>query len=161
MDYRVLRESAFRALFQLEFNRGETEEYENNEQLAVETATAEIEDVKPSDLQKILKKVRGTHDNVKKIDELISANLKAGWNFSRLALTDRNILRLAVYEMNFAGEEKLPPGIAINEAVELAKKYGSSDDSGKFVNGVLAAISGTRKPRKVSASEKVSKTSAK
>jgi len=57
----------------------------------------------------------------------------------RLMAADRNILRLAVYEMKFA-EDPLPKNIAINEAIELAKKYGT-DDSGRFVNGILEAIS--------------------
>ncbi len=158
MDFRFLRESAFRALFQLEFNRGEENEKEFYEQLAIETATEDFEKVKPKDLQKISEKVRGTRDNLEKIDKIIEMHLDATWKFSRLAITDRNILRLAVYEMNFA-EKKLPPGIVINEAVELAKIYGSSDDTGKFVNGVLASISGTRKQKNFSAAENFSETS--
>ena len=57
---------------------------------------------------------------------------------SRLASADRNILRLAVYELKFS-EDEIPVGVAINEAVKLAKKYGT-DDSGRFVNGVLDSI---------------------
>ena len=72
------------------------------------------------------------------IDEIISAHLKKGWIIQRLATVDRNILRLAVYEIKFA-EELIPKGIVINEAVEIAKRYGT-ENSGRFVNGILAAI---------------------
>ncbi len=58
------------------------------------------------------------------------------WPIHQLAVIDRNILRLAVYEMTFSSET--PPGVAINEAVELAKRFGS-ESSGRFVNGVLGA----------------------
>lgn len=58
------------------------------------------------------------------------------WPVHQLAVIDRNILRLAVYEMTLSGET--PPGVAINEAVELAKRFGS-ESSGRFVNGVLGA----------------------
>jgi N utilization substance protein B len=58
------------------------------------------------------------------------------WPIHQLAVVDRNILRLAVYEMTLSGET--PPGVAINEAVELAKRFGS-ENSGRFVNGVLGA----------------------
>ena len=149
MDLKFSREAIFRALFQLEFNFGAEEERAVFEQLAIETATEDIEDVRARDLRRMLEKVRGTRDNLEKIDELIDANLKEGWKFSRLAVTDKIILQLAIFEMNFA-EKKLPPGIVINEAVELAKKYGSSDDTWKFVNGVLSAVSGTRKPKEIS-----------
>ncbi|MBR6906854.1 MAG: transcription antitermination factor NusB, partial [Selenomonadaceae bacterium] len=71
------------------------------------------------------------------IDALIASYAK-GWKLERMAVVDRNILRLASYEMKFC-DPVLDPGIAINEAVELAKKYGT-DDSGRFVNGILDAM---------------------
>jgi len=138
MDLKFSREAVFKALFQLDFNSGEESERDFYEQLALETATEEIEDVKPRELRKMLAKVHGTRENLAEIDKIIEDNLE-DWKFSRLGMTDRNILRLAVFEMKFA-EKKLPPAIAINEAVELAKKYGSSDDSGKFVNGILNSV---------------------
>ena len=71
------------------------------------------------------------------IDSLISACSK-DWKLKRMATVDRNVTRMAVFEIRFA-EEKLAPKIAINEAVELAKKYGT-DDSGRYVNGILGAM---------------------
>ena len=72
------------------------------------------------------------------IDKVIRIFLREDWTLNRLAAADRNILRLAVYELKIA-EKKVPKGVAINEAVELAKKYGT-DDSARFVNGILDAI---------------------
>lgn len=143
MDLKYSREAVFRALFQLDFNSGGSEEREFYEQLALETAAEEIENVKPREFRKMLAKVQGTREKLAEIDALIEENLE-GWKFSRLGMTDRNILRLAVFEMLFS-EKKLPPGIAINEAVNLAKVYGTSDDSGKFINGVLSSISNLQK----------------
>jgi len=63
--------------------------------------------------------------------------LTDNWDFERLAAVDRNILRLAVYEMLFRPE--IPPVVSINEAIEIAKKF-STDESGKFVNGLLDRV---------------------
>lgn len=79
----------------------------------------------------------GAYDHLAEIDEHISANLKGGWNFSRISRVTKSILRLAVYEMLFADE--IPVSVAINEAVELAKKYGGDEDP-SYINGVLGAI---------------------
>lgn len=83
--------------------------------------------------------VKGTFAKLAEIDSLIVSNLKEGWQFARLMSVDRNILRLAVFELLFA-QPTLPKGVVINEAVELAKRYGT-DDSARFVNGILDSIS--------------------
>ncbi len=71
------------------------------------------------------------------LDSLIESHLKKGWTLKRISKTSLAILRLAIYEMKF--EENIPESVAINEAVELAKKY--TVDESKFINGVLGAIS--------------------
>lgn len=71
------------------------------------------------------------------------AKYAANWQLDRMATVDRNILRLASFELLY--RQDIPPKVAINEAVELAKKYGDVD-SGKFVNGVLDKINKTRNP---------------
>ena len=81
--------------------------------------------------------VRGVLSAQKEIDRLIQGKA-AHWTLARMALVDRNVLRLCVYEMHFSAE-KLNPRIAINEGVELAKKYGTTD-SGGFVNGILDSL---------------------
>lgn len=85
------------------------------------------------------KLARGVVGSIKKVDGIIEKSA-TNWNLERMAYIDRNILRLAVYELIFS--EDIPVKVAINEAVELAKKYGDSDSS-KFVNGVLDKIAKT------------------
>jgi len=77
--------------------------------------------------------VRGTLAQKERIDGMIS-NQVINWDISRIALVDRNILRLAVYELAF--RDDIPPIVSINEAVDIAKKFGTPE-SGKFVNGIL------------------------
>lgn len=72
------------------------------------------------------------------IDELIDA-AAIGWDLDRMAVVDRNVLRLAVAEL--LGSAEVPTAVILNEAVELASGY-STDDSGRFVNGVLATLAG-------------------
>ena len=139
MSRKLAREAAFKALFQLDFNF-EEEEREAYENLAIETMfDDEPKLTLKKDLAYIEQTVKGTREHLTEIDETITAHLKTGWQLSRIMATDRNILRLAIYEMKFV-EPPLPKGVVINEAVELAKRYGT-DDSSKFVNGILEAIS--------------------
>lgn len=83
-----------------------------------------------------LELVKGVEAHQGSIDSLIEG-ISENWALSRMPLVDRNILRLAVYEMFFA--DSIPPSVSINEAVEMAKLYGG-EDSSKFVNGVLGRV---------------------
>lgn len=85
--------------------------------------------------------VMGTMENIAKIDELI-IKYASNWEINRMARVDRNIMRLGVYELMYRGD--IPPKVSINEAVELAKKFGDTE-SGKFVNGILDKINKTEK----------------
>lgn len=78
---------------------------------------------------------RGTARHIVELDRLISSHLE-GWTLDRLASVDRVVLRMALYEIRHLGT---PPGAVINEAVDLAKRYGTQE-SGRFVNGVLGAF---------------------
>lgn len=80
--------------------------------------------------------VQGVLTEIEKIDELISS-AGSQWRLSRIAPTDRNLLRIAVFEMTQM--ENVPPQVAINEAVEIAKRF-AGDDSPRFINGVLDAV---------------------
>lgn len=80
--------------------------------------------------------VKGVVDNLADIDKKI-AEAATNWHINRMAVIDRNVLRLGTYELLY--REDIPPKVSINEAVELAKKYGDRD-SGKFVNGILDRI---------------------
>lgn len=81
--------------------------------------------------------VKGVLDLKERIDQLIEKHT-IGWKIDRMASVDRNILRIALYEI-LRRKEDVPLSVAINEAVELAKKYGT-EESGRFVNGVLAKV---------------------
>ena len=82
--------------------------------------------------------IRGTLEHLDAIDEHIKKHAK-NWDFHRIATVDRNVMRLAIYEMLF--REDIPPIVSINEAVDIAKKF-STEDSGKFVNGILDKVRG-------------------
>ena len=140
MSRRQAREVALQALFQLDMNPSdEGVEVTQVRQNAIDAAVFAQEDVKlgDKDMEFLNALVKGTCDNLKSIDEMIS-RCSREWKIQRMAGVDRNITRMAVYELKFC-EEKLVPNIIINEAVQLAKKFGS-DDSSRFVNGILGAI---------------------
>ena len=88
------------------------------------------------------KLVIGTIRNKKKVDETIS-KYASNWKLNRMAVIDRNVLRMAAYELLFC--EDIPPKVSINEAVDLAKKFGDTE-SGKFVNGILDKINKEEAP---------------
>ena len=107
------------------------------ETFAIDTALVESDHLSAHDRKFVQELVHGTRANLEAIDQKIAQNSRE-WKVERMAVVDRNLTRMATYEMCFA-EEKLTPNIAINEAVELAKKYGT-DDSSRYVNGILGAI---------------------
>ena len=82
--------------------------------------------------------VQGVLRNQDKIDQLIE-KCAPEWPLDQVTVTDRNVLRLGIFELVFGNYEEVPPKVAINEAIELAKTYGG-DSSGRFVNGVLGTI---------------------
>jgi transcription antitermination protein NusB len=82
--------------------------------------------------------IRGALEHRAEADELIKKHAQ-NWDLHRMAAVDRNILRLAIYEM--LHRDDIPPVVSINEAVDIAKKF-STQDSGKFVNGILDKIKG-------------------
>jgi transcription antitermination protein NusB len=79
--------------------------------------------------------VRGTVNNIEQIDKQIEAKAE-NWRLERMAIVDRNVLRLAIYELN---QQVLPPPIIIDEAIELARQF-SNDESLSFINGILEAV---------------------
>jgi len=83
--------------------------------------------------------VRGVTTHHAEIDELL-ASCSTNWRVSRMAMVDRNILRLATFELLYVGE--VPPRVTLNEAIEIAKRYGTAD-SGAFINGILDRVAST------------------
>ena len=82
--------------------------------------------------------VTGVVANLKEINEII-ARAAPQWPISQISIVDRNVLRIGIYELLFGDKVAVPPKVAINEAIELAKSFGG-DNSGKFINGVLGTV---------------------
>jgi len=82
--------------------------------------------------------VNGVLENLETINKIIE-KAAPQWPLDQIAIVDRNVLRLGIYELLFGSRDEVPPKVAINEAIELAKNFGS-ESSGKFVNGVLGTI---------------------
>ena len=82
--------------------------------------------------------VKGVVDNCAKLDKIIEKSAPE-WPLDQITITDRNILRLGLYELLLGDRNEVPPKVAINEAIELAKSF-SGESSGKFVNGVLGTV---------------------
>ena len=133
MKRRELREHIFELLFRVEFNS--PEEMQEQVRLFFENL-GEIED---KDRDYIKQKYAHIIEKLPEIDALLGEAAE-GWKVSRMGKADLTILRLAVYEMKY--DEDVPVGVAVNEAVELAKKFGG-DESPVFINGILGKIGKT------------------
>ena len=132
MSRRHAREAALLTLFQSEFAADDA-----STERASELAINEVEGITEDDLPYAHNLVQGTCAHLTDIDAEIS-RLTKEWKLHRMAAVDRNLIRMAYYEMRYQ-EERIDPPVAINEAVELAKKYGSAEAS-RYVNGILAAM---------------------
>ena len=125
---RELREQIFKMLFRIEFHEGM--EMEEQMQLFLE----EEEEISKEDSEYIRNKYENIVEHLEEIDASVNEKAK-GWKTSRMAKVELSLIRLAVYEIQY--DEDIRAGVSINEAVELAKKYGA-DSSPAFINGVLA-----------------------
>ena len=126
-----IREAVFLLLFRVEFNTeedipGQLENFFDEDDLEVSVSEEEK--------AYIIDRAKTIVSKLSEIDKLISEKA-TGWTIPRMGKVDLTVIRLAVYEIVF--DEEIPLGVSINEAVELAKKYGR-EESGAFVNGVLA-----------------------
>lgn len=130
MSRRIARELALQALFQLDFNESTPEEALINVCNERKNVSAQSKDY-----ARIL--LVGTLDKKTAIDEVITT-LSKDWKIDRMPGVDRNIVRMALFEMDY-GTEELSPGVIINEAVELAKAF-ATEESSKFVNGILGSL---------------------
>ena len=104
--------------------------------------TIDLQVIEPDALTQEL--VVGVGNDVGRLDALIAAKAK-GWSLARMPVLDLNVMRLAVYEL--LDRPHVPTAVVLNEAVELAKRF-STDDSGRFVNGVLASIAADVRPHR-------------
>ena len=126
MTRRQAREEAFILIFEKVFNSDSVEEI-------LELAT-EVRELSPDDYIKTV--FTGVYEKLDELDEIISQN-SIGWNIKRISKTALCVLRLAIYEIKFM--ESIPVAVSINEAVELCKKYATTDDA-SFVNGILSTV---------------------
>jgi N utilization substance protein B len=125
----IARECALKILYQIEMTSRTPEN--------ALAAFWEQEEEHPEDVRDFAAKiVLGIYENLANIDEKLG-EYATNWQLNRMAVIDRNVLRMGLYELKFNSD--IPPKVAINEAVELAKKYGDHDSS-KFVNGILDKV---------------------
>ncbi len=132
MSRRLARELAFKTLFQVDMGK-------NDPELALKLMldSDSDEELSPSEKNYVTEVVMGCLKEKAYIDNCIKRYLKK-WYIERLSGVDRNLLRLAVYEIKF--KEDIPPAVSINEAIELVKVY-QGEESASFINGVLDNIS--------------------
>jgi N utilization substance protein B len=139
---RKAREDTLRILFRLEFENKQIEKT-LDQYWKSKKASEEIKEYSTW-------LVNGVISDQAKIDNIIQ-QVSEHWRISRMALVDRNILRMAVFELLY--EENIAPAIVINEAIEIAKKY-SGEEAATFVNGILDAVRKELKDIKKSLEEK-------
>ena len=130
MKRSAIRELTFRLIYSLEIQKAENIE----EQIEIYLECEEIEENDAKEY--IIDAVKGIEEHKEEINNLIRKNLKADWTLERISKVDFSILKLAIYEIKF---KNLPYKVAINEALEIAKKYGETS-SKNFINGILASI---------------------
>ena len=130
MNRSAIRELTFKLIYSLEIQSQESLE----EQIELYIEAGEITDTKA--IAYIKDTVNGIDKNKDEIVNLIEKNLKADWELNRVSKIDLSLLKLAIYEIKYTD---IPYKVAINEAVELAKKYGE-DTSKAFINGILASV---------------------
>lgn len=119
---------AFQTLFQLDLTQSDLD-------VTLSQRLAEV-DLSPENEVYINKVVRGVIEQIVALDSQIGA-VSEGWDVHRLGFIDRNILRLAIYEIVFMDD--IPPSVTVNEAVELAKEFGD-EKSSRFINGLLGTV---------------------
>lgn len=132
MSRKAARECAFKLIYEIPFHPNETVE----SRIELFGETAEYGKLTENDVAYFNQTVTNCFNNIDAIDEKISSSL-VNWSLPRISKVNLSILRLSLSEMKFGGD--IPYQISINEAVELAKKYGD-DDAPAFVNGVLADV---------------------
>ena len=130
MKRSAIRELKFRLIYSLEIQKAENLE----EQIELYLECNEVEDEEAKEY--IKDAIFGINEHIEEIQELIEKNLKADWKIDRISKIDLSLLKLAIYEIKY---KEIPYKVAINESLELAKKYGE-ETSKNFINGILASV---------------------
>ena len=129
MQRSAMRELAFKLVYEMEMQKENTQE-----QFEIFVENNEITDEKVKNYLKDIK--QGIEVNRTEIEELIENNLKENWSLNRISKINLSLIKIAIFEMVY---QKLPYKVAINEAIELAKKY-ADDSAPVFINGILASV---------------------
>ncbi len=132
MNRRELRENTFKFLFCIDFHSEE----EWKGQINLFLNSFELEEVEPEEKEKFRIRILDIIEKISELDKKIE-EVTQGWKKNRIGKAELTIIRLAFYEMKY--DEDVPVSVAINEAVELSKKFGGEDSAG-FVNGILAKM---------------------
>ena len=130
MKLSAIRELTFRLIYSLEIQK--VEDLEEQIELYIQCNDIEDDDAK----EYIKDAILGIKENNIEIQGLIEKNLKADWKIDRISKIDLSLLKLAIYEIKY---KEIPYKVAINESLELAKKYGE-ETSKNFINGILASV---------------------
>ena len=129
MQRTAMRELAFKLIYGIEVQKENTEE-----QLEL---FAQENEIKDENALKYLRDIKeGLEEHKEEIENLISNNLKENWSLNRISKINLSLIKIAIFEMVY---QKLPYKVAINEAIELAKKY-ADDSAPVFINGILASV---------------------
>lgn len=145
MSRRLARKSAFKVLYSLDYSGEKDIDRLINEMFQEDNIfwvdenginSTSLNTINENDKTFFTELIIGTITNINNIDEVIELNLKS-WKINRIAKIDLAILRLAIFEILYRND--VPDSVAINEAVELGKEYGTND-SGSFINGLLGKI---------------------
>ena len=126
MTRKMAREEAFILIFEKAFNNNSVEE--------IFELAAEVRDLKPDDY--INRVFVGVYDYLDELDDIIS-EYSVGWKINRISKTALSVMRLALYEIKYMDD--IPYSVTVNEAVELCKKYATTEDA-SFVNGILSTV---------------------
>ena len=123
MQRTAMRELAFKLVYEMEVQKDEN-------QIDIFLENNEITD------EKVIEYLKDIHEHSEEIDNLIKNNLKENWSLNRISKINLSLIKIAIYEMIY---KNLPYKVAINEVVELAKKY-ADDSAPVFINGILASV---------------------
>ena len=129
MQRSAMRELAFKLVYEIEIQKqseeGQLELFVENNEITNEKVIEYLRDIK-----------KGIEENQEEINSLITNNLKDNWSLNRISKINLSLIKIAIYEMIY---KKLPYKVAINEVIELAKKY-ADESAPVFINGILASV---------------------
>lgn len=130
----MARSIALQSLYEWDFLKEKAKNYKE----VVEKNISLSEKVEKKEVDFIYSLVDGVLSNIEELNKIISA-AAPDWPLEKITIIDRNVLRIGLYELIYGNKDDVPPKVAINEAIELAKQFGGSS-SGKFINGILGTV---------------------